>query len=496
MGEDPAKGGGDIGGADGAGGDSAQQGGAGGYPPLDANYATYNAGADGKEGYPTVDTSVGAQVPSTTGGYGASNQGTGYPVGTGYPAINPTGYPGADQATGYPPANQATGYPPANQPTGYPPAGQETVYPEANQATGYPPVGEEGGYPASGAAAGYPAQPQVYPNYANLGYGDTAAVGTGGYETKAIPGQTAVDPSLYYKDEIAPESGVNDGDLEEKGGVSVKPAGGAGAAAGAFFVAAPPEAYTYQQATNTEFGKGAPAPGTVDIESGQPENEVNISHSGVRNAFLRKVFAIVTIQILITTGISLMCVYIVPLREFCADNWWIWLVFFFAAMICLFILQWKRHKHPQNLVWLGIFTVIMSFFVGTICATYADNGYGSAIAYSFVSTLAIFITITAYCWWSKKDFSFLYGFIIAFFIAIVIAFIVIWFVDLFGDLSRWAWFGIQIAGALLVTAVLLFDCSQIVNKYPVDEYIQGAISLYVDFINLFLCLLGAFGSAG
>lgn len=274
---------------------------------------------------------------------------------------------------------------------------------------------------------------------------------------------------------------------------------------------APPEVYAYPNTTagggkdtgfvnvdlgyeDQAYGGGNGAYGNHsdhDIEEGA---DTNITEAGTRNQFLKKVYAIVTIQILITAGISMLCIFVEPLVTFFSGNGWIWIIFLVCGFITLFILQMKRQNYPSNMVLLGIFTLFMGWFVGSICAAYQARGYGSSVAFAFVITLAIFICITAYCWISKKDFSFLIGFIAAGFIALAVAFIVVFTIDVFGDLNQWAWFAIAIGGSLLMTAVLLFDTSQIVNKYPVDEYIQGAISLYLDFINLFLCLLSAFGS--
>lgn len=283
---------------------------------------------------------------------------------------------------------------------------------------------------------------------------------------------------------------------------------------------APPPVYAPQYNTGGQTGGGDPYkkydhgktqpstkvedPGLVVIDMGDgprdnqpPEAETGIQPKGVRNQFLVKVYSLVFLQIGFTAGFSCMCVFVIPVRDFFGSTPWIWIPFFVGTFICLFVLQAVRHKHPLNLIMLAVFTLFMSTVVGSACATYAQNGYGTAIAWAFVSTTVIFLVITVYCYFSKKDFSFLLGFIAAGFVALLMAFIVVFFLQIFiGPLSRWTWFGINLAGSLLVTAVLLYDSSQIVNKYPVDEYIQGTIALYVDFIQLFLCILNVAGAAG
>jgi FtsH-binding integral membrane protein len=47
----------------------------------------------------------------------------------------------------------------------------------------------------------------------------------------------------------------------------------------------------------------------------------------------------------------------------------------------------------------------------------------------------------------------------------------------------------SIMGAFLFCGFILYDTSQILLKYNTDEYISAVISLYLDFINLFLDIL-------
>eukprot|EP00188_Purpureofilum_apyrenoidigerum_P005674 Plantae.Rhodophyta-Purpureofilum_apyrenoidigerum.ctg7645.p1 GENE.Plantae.Rhodophyta-Purpureofilum_apyrenoidigerum.ctg7645~~Plantae.Rhodophyta-Purpureofilum_apyrenoidigerum.ctg7645.p1 ORF type:complete len:332 (-),score=43.73 Plantae.Rhodophyta-Purpureofilum_apyrenoidigerum.ctg7645:1194-2189(-) len=237
--------------------------------------------------------------------------------------------------------------------------------------------------------------------------------------------------------------------------------------------------------------------GEKNTSGAQEEHlEPSLQPKNARNAFLRKVYSIVAIQFAVTAGIALMAVYVDPLNRFLTRNWWLYLIFLGGTIITLFVLQAVRHKFPLNIFVLGVFTVLESLFVGAICGTYANAGYGIAIAYAFATTFAIFIVITAYCWISKKDFSYLIGFIIGGFVALVISFLLVFLVTaITGRLNRWVWFAINLAGSLLMTAMLLYDTSQIVNKYPYDEYLQGAIAIYTDVINLFLCLVQVFGVA-
>ena len=50
-------------------------------------------------------------------------------------------------------------------------------------------------------------------------------------------------------------------------------------------------------------------------------------------------------------------------------------------------------------------------------------------------------------------------------------------------------FAISVAVLLLFSGFVLYDTSNIIKRYPTNEYIAGALSLYLDAFNIFLALL-------
>jgi len=42
---------------------------------------------------------------------------------------------------------------------------------------------------------------------------------------------------------------------------------------------------------------------------------------------------------------------------------------------------------------------------------------------------------------------------------------------------------------LLFAGFVLYDTSNIIRRYPTNEYVAGALSLYLDAFNIFLALL-------
>ena len=50
-------------------------------------------------------------------------------------------------------------------------------------------------------------------------------------------------------------------------------------------------------------------------------------------------------------------------------------------------------------------------------------------------------------------------------------------------------FGLAAATLLLFAGYVLYDTSNIMRRYPTNEYIAGALDLYLDAFNIFLALI-------
>ncbi|MBL7558212.1 US12 family protein [Olleya sp. YSTF-M6] len=122
-----------------------------------------------------------------------------------------------------------------------------------------------------------------------------------------------------------------------------------------------------------------------------------------------------------------------------------------------------------------------------IAAFYMDSG-AEILQQAALVTLALFTGLTAVVMLTNKDFSFLKaGLTIGFFIALglIIAGTIFGF-----DLGLW------FSGAMCVLAAgsILYQTSQIVNKYSTDDYIPAALGLFASLMLLFWYILRIFMS--
>ncbi len=122
-----------------------------------------------------------------------------------------------------------------------------------------------------------------------------------------------------------------------------------------------------------------------------------------------------------------------------------------------------------------------------IAAYYMESG-PEILNQAAIVTLALFTGLTAVVFVTKKDFSFLKtGLTIGFFIAIglIIAGTIFGF-----NLGLW----FSVAMCLLAGGCILYQTSNLVNKYGVEDYIPASLGLFASLMLLFWYILSIFMS--
>eukprot|EP00668_Euglena_longa_P000669 GGOE01000811.1.p1 GENE.GGOE01000811.1~~GGOE01000811.1.p1 ORF type:complete len:269 (+),score=84.29 GGOE01000811.1:29-835(+) len=207
-------------------------------------------------------------------------------------------------------------------------------------------------------------------------------------------------------------------------------------------------------------------------------------HINLRNAFLRRVYGLLTSQLVVTTALCAFC----SLNE-AASGMLLGSpqAFMYGSIIptigILISLHFVKNVHPWNAILLFAFTLFESLSLGVISASYAHMGMGDVLISAAGLTMAVFLCLTGFVLLSKKDFSFLGGFLFA-----ALFVMVGW--GLLNIIFGWrVHFLYSALGALLFSAFILYDTSCILLKYSYDEHIIASIQLYLDIVNLFLYIL-------
>lgn len=138
-----------------------------------------------------------------------------------------------------------------------------------------------------------------------------------------------------------------------------------------------------------------------------------------------------------------------------------------------------------------VFAALMGLSLSTIFIAYT----GASIARAFFITAATFGAMSLYGYTTKKDLSGWGSFLFMGLIGIIIASIVNLFLQ-----STALQFAVSVIGVLLFTGLTAYDTQRIKQTYYqlsgdslAKSAIIGALSLYMDFINLFIMLLRLVG---
>ncbi|XP_047956029.1 protein LIFEGUARD 4-like [Salvia hispanica] len=213
----------------------------------------------------------------------------------------------------------------------------------------------------------------------------------------------------------------------------------------------------------------------------------------LRWAFIRKIYVIIGIQLLLTAAVAAVVITLHPISHFFATTragLVLYILLIFIPFLVLWPLFYYYQKHPLNYFLLAIFSLSLAFLVGLACS-YTN---GKVILESAILTAAMVVSLTLYTFWAAKrgrDFNFLGPFLFGALI-VVILFGIIQILFPLGKL------GVMIYGGLasiIFCGYIVYDTDNLIKRYNYDEYIWAAVSLYLDIINLFLSLLSFFRAA-
>ncbi|XP_031633127.1 protein lifeguard 1-like [Contarinia nasturtii] len=282
--------------------------------------------------------------------------------------------------------------------------------------------------------------------------------------------------------------------------------------------APPPNMYGPQD-TDNKFNGGhpsqagyAPQPGFAPY--GYPSNNVppsnlhvpnqpdtdpivkgfEFSTESIRRGFIRKVYAILSVQLSFTFLVVMLFAHHYPTRIFAFQNFWLFIVsmvMVFVTIITLSCCEGVRRTSPSNMIFLALFTVGESICVGYATLSYPPDVVMIAIG----ATAVVVISLTIFAMQTKWDFTVMGGVL---FVALML-FVVFSFVLMFtrSEIAHLIFAGI---GALLFSIYLIYDTQMIMggnHKYSMspEEYVLGSITLFLDIINIFLYILRIVGAA-
>ncbi|XP_006168252.1 protein lifeguard 2 isoform X1 [Tupaia chinensis] len=280
---------------------------------------------------------------------------------------------------------------------------------------------------------------------------------------------------------------------------------------------APP---SYEEATSGEglkAGAFPPAPTAVPLhpswayvdpsssssyESGFPTGHHELfttfswDDQKVRRVFIRKVYTILLIQLLVTLGVVALFTFCDPVKDYVQANpGWYWASYavFFATYLTLACCSGPRRHFPWNLILLTIFTLSMAYLTGMLSSYYNTT----SVLLCLGITALVCLSVTVFSFQTKFDFTSCQGVIFVLLMTLLFSGLILAILLPF-QYVPWLHAVYAVLGAGVFTLFLAFDTQLLMgsrrHSLSPEEYIFGALNIYLDIIYIFTFFLQLFGT--
>lgn len=219
------------------------------------------------------------------------------------------------------------------------------------------------------------------------------------------------------------------------------------------------------------------------------ENEI----AKMQQAFLNKVYSWMVVGLGITASVAYYTLESGLVYNVLNYMW----ILFFGTLGLVFVLSGAINKLSSTVA--SALFIAYSALTGVTFSTIALVYSGESIANVFFITAGSFAALSFYGYTTKKDLSGMGRFMFMGLVGIIIASIVNWFMA-----SSMLHTMISIIGVIVFAGLTAYDTQKLKEMYEVQlqgneiaskAAIIGALTLYLDFINLFLFLLRFLGGS-
>ncbi len=199
-----------------------------------------------------------------------------------------------------------------------------------------------------------------------------------------------------------------------------------------------------------------------------------------------KVYGIVSLQLLSTILVCLITMSSNWITMFMINYYTeIMVCSFIGSMITLFGCFINEYNYPENIYWLSSFTLFISFEMSSACAIVSKSGYAILILQSLILTAIITFILIKYSLSTQRVFTHwntTLNWVILGLIGTSLFGIFIYPIP-YQELM------VGIIGSITFSIYLIVDVQLISTKLTNDQYITGAIMIYLDIINIFIHIL-------
>jgi modulator of FtsH protease len=215
--------------------------------------------------------------------------------------------------------------------------------------------------------------------------------------------------------------------------------------------------------------------------------ETGYVQEGASVSFMKQTYQLLAASMVAAAvGAYLTMPYVATIMQFK------WFIFGAELLVLFFGLSMSRGKPGLNLAMLFLFTFLTGVSLVPLLASFILSGNGAVIGNAFLMTAVLFGALSLFAINSKKDYASWGKPLFITLIVVIIGSLVNYFL-----LQSPMMHIIITAGILLLFGFFtIYDTQNIANG-AYDSPVDAAVSLYLDFLNMFtalLQLLGIFGS--
>ena len=225
----------------------------------------------------------------------------------------------------------------------------------------------------------------------------------------------------------------------------------------------------------------------IDLATKEEKGDEMLLSLNPRLGFIKKVYGILSFQMIITIILCMISMSSPEFAEFQQTNPALMIT---AAVLSLVIVLGLlcftkcSRKVPLNYIILTMFTLCEAYMVSSICAMSDPKN----VIMAAVMTLGVTISLTLYACTTKTDFTYFAGFLFVSVSSLMMSMFFLFFFD-YGFL----YVGCCGLGVVIYGMYLVYDTQLILGGKHVelgyDDYIIGAILIYLDIIVLFIRIL-------
>ena len=208
------------------------------------------------------------------------------------------------------------------------------------------------------------------------------------------------------------------------------------------------------------------------------------AYSGDLATFIKQTYQLFAGSLLVGAAGAYVGMGIPAIREY----YWGFVILEFAL---IFGIGFARAKPGLNLIMLFAFALVSGLTMSVLVGHFINAGAGGIVANALILTTVAFGGLSMFAMNTERDFTTMGKMLFITLIVIIVAGLL----NAFWLHNPWMQVGIASISAILFSAFILYDTQNIIQGnygHPVD----GALALYLDFINLFTSLLQILGIFG